>query len=245
MKLKVLGVGVDNLSRDELNCEISRAVDDQDKKLVLHVNIFAMNLAKRLQWFKDLLNSADIVFCDGEGVRVGAKILKKKIPEKITYNRWIWNLAEISEIRDFSWYIVGSEENTINRAEEILKKKYPNLSIVGKRNGFFNTESDYHTLIHDINNKKPNILILGMGMPIQERFYLKYFKDLEINIGLTGGAVFEYVAGKAKMTPNIFYKLKLEWFYRFLQEPKRLFKRYFIGNPAFFLRILLERYKRV
>ncbi|WP_421874983.1 WecB/TagA/CpsF family glycosyltransferase [Marinoscillum sp.] len=204
-----------------------------------------MNIANTLDWFKSFLNNADVNFCDGEGVRIAGQILGQKIPEKITYNRWIWQLAERSSRKGHSWFIIGSEAPTIAAAFSVLKKKYPKLDLLDCHDGFIKDEKTLRELKYKINELKPDLLILGMGMPFQEDFLIKNANELDFGIALTGGAVFEYISGNAKMTPEIFYKLKMEWFYRFMQEPGRLFKRYFVGNFVFFLRVFRRKLRKI
>ncbi len=238
---ELLGVRITNLSSQELNNAILNAAkQDMARKLVLNVNVHAMNIAYSNRDFRDLLNSAYINFCDGDGVRLAGKLCGIHIKEKITYNRWIWDLSEFCEKHELSYYLIGSSQETIKEAANVLNTKYPNLRIVGLRNGYFENEDDLHTTLKDINSKKPNLLILGMGMPVQEKWLSENMNKIDFNVALTGGAVFEYVSGNSKITPDIYFKLKLEWFYRFIQEPKRLFKRYFIGNPLFLMRVLLK-----
>jgi len=237
-KVSVLGIQISNLSSDELNQQILKCVASHRKSLVLNVNIHAMNMADKYPWFKQLLNSAEIVFCDGDGVRLGAKLLGVQIKEKITFNRWIWSFAEFSQTHGISWYCIGSNDKVIQASITKLETLFPSLIIKGYRNGFFTTEKDSRRTVDDINSKKPDVILLGMGMPLQENWLLANWQSTEATIALTGGAVFEYVSGTTKMTPNIFFKFKLEWFYRFVHEPRRLFKRYFIGNFWFMFRVL-------
>lgn len=235
--VNLLGVRIHSLTMDDLNEYLVNAVRAGEKCTLANVNINAMNLAYENPWFLKFLNESAINFCDGEGVRLGAKMKGKEIIEKITYNRWIWSLAELSQREGLTWYLLGATEKSISKAVKILKEKFPALEIVGYHNGFIDSET-LPELLSDIRKKSPNILCLGMGMPLQEKFLIDYSEQINYNIALTGGAVFDYISGEFKMTPDIFYKLKLEWFYRFINDPKRLFKRYFIGIPLFFLRLL-------
>jgi N-acetylglucosaminyldiphosphoundecaprenol N-acetyl-beta-D-mannosaminyltransferase len=234
-----LGINITNLSVAELNEAILKSVKANNlRQLILNVNIHAMNIAYENSWFGNLLNSAFINFCDGDGVRLGAKLLGKNIKEKITYNRWIWEFARFCEIHDLSFYMIGSKQKTIDEAVKVLKKRYPKLDVKGWRNGFFIDDFDTKSCLDEINKKKPNIILLGMGMPFQEKWFMENMHSIHFNIGLTGGAVFEYISGNVTMTPKILYNLKLEWLFRFIMEPKRLFRRYFIGNPLFLWRII-------
>ena len=94
----ILGCKISIITLSELNNYIISKVKDNVKEAVLNVNINCINLAQKYGWIKDLLNNTNIVFCDGDGVRLGAAIMGINIPEKITYNRWIWKLADISSI---------------------------------------------------------------------------------------------------------------------------------------------------
>ncbi|NQZ75378.1 MAG: WecB/TagA/CpsF family glycosyltransferase [Ekhidna sp.] len=236
-KVDLLGIKISNLTTSDLNNEIKCIIDEKRKEHVLNVNINAMNIAYSNKWFKDLLNSAAINFCDGDGVRLGAMLRGKKIKEKITYNKWIWALAEFSLVHGYTWYLLGGRPEVIEKANKTLCDKYPDLKILGYHHGYVD-KSRHDEIIGEIKEKKPNILCLGMGMPKQERFLMEHDDDLSYNIVLTGGAVFDYVSGEFKMTPELFTRLKLEWFFRFLQQPKRLFKRYFFGNFFFLFRVI-------
>ena len=237
-KIELLGVGISNVTVEELNAELLKIIRAEGHEHILNVNVHAMNIAAGNRWFKQFLNEAKINFCDGDGVRLAAKYSGKHIAEKITYNRYIYELAAFSSKHGLSWYILGASETTIKNAFKVLGEKYPELNVVGYHHGFLRDSNIIQGVIDDINEKKPNILILGMGMPLQEEFLHKHSKSMTFNAAFTGGAVFEYVAGEAKMTPDIFYRLKLEWFYRFCQEPGRLFTRYFFGNFYFLFRVL-------
>lgn len=239
--VELLGIKIHSLKVAELIDAIGEIAVQKRKCIFTHVNIHAMNIAAKNSVFKNFLNNADINFCDGDGVRLGAVLQNKHIVEKITYNRFIYKLAAYSQDNNLSWYILGSKPGVTEIAEEKLNLQFPTLNIAGHHHGYINEEKVKAQVIEDIHRCQPNILILGMGMPYQERFLEENMEALSFNVALTGGAVFEYVSGKARMTPSIYYKLKLEWFYRFMHEPKRLFNRYVIGNPAFIIRVLVDK----
>ena len=240
---QILGCKVSDCTTDQLNDYILSIVQQNKKEMVLNVNINCINLAQKNQWLKDLLNKTNIVFCDGDGVRIGAKIKGIHIPEKITYNRWIWQLAELSAKNKLSWFLFGGKDEVVKESSTILSNKYLGLNISGYHSGYFDFSKDSKEIIEQINKAKPNILVLGMGMPRQEKWIIKNFDKLDVNIVLTGGAVFDYITGKAKMTPDFYYKYKIEWLYRFINDPVRLFSRYILGNPVFLFRVLLEKLK--
>lgn len=235
----ITGVKVTSCSRDELNEYICRVAREGRKEVIPNVNIHCLNIAWKNRWFREFLNSCKLVFCDGDGVRLAATLLGKLIEEKITYNRWIWNIAQVSATENLTWYLLGSREDVVARAAETLMRVVPDLKIVGFHSGYWESESGSAEVVARINRCSPHILVVGMGMPLQEAWLQKNLSDLRINVALTGGAVWEYVAGEAHTTPTLFYVLKLEWLFRMLQEPRRLWRRYLVGIPLFGYRMAL------
>ncbi len=236
--INLLGIKISNVTCQELDQHILNYSRENKKGMFLNVNIYAMNFAHRYAWFRELLNSSPIVFCDGDGVRFGARILGMNIKEKITYNRWVWQLLELCAEHRLSIYFLGAAPASIDKSVQKIHSLYPKLQIKGYHHGYISTESESKSIINEINVLRPNVLLVGMGMPIQERWLKDNFHVLQINVALTGGAVFDYISGVAKMTPDLFYNFHLEWLYRWLHEPQRLFFRYAIGNPWFLLRVL-------
>ncbi len=244
--IKIFGIKIDLTNSQEILNEIKYDAQSNQKCLIANVNINAMNIAYTNLKMKNFLNSAKINFVDGDGVNLGAKILNLPAGPKVTYDWWIWELAKFSEKNDLSWYILGAKHSSLQKAVNKLKNKFPNLIIAGYHDGYFNKNGkENETIINEINYCKPNILLMAMGMPMQEEWLYDNWNKININTALTGGAVVDYISGDFKSTPKIFRKLKLEWFFRFLQKPKYLFKRYFLGNPLFVFRVLLEKYQTI
>lgn len=135
---------------------------------------------------------------------------------------------------------VKGKERCLEKAIDALEGKFPNLKISGIHSGSFNGQPEIDSGMSDINLKKPNMLVLGMGKPLREEWLMEYLSKLHINIDLTGCPVFDYISGNAKMNPDVFYNDKLEWLYRYMCESRRLFKCYVIGNPLFFFRLFVH-----
>ena len=237
-----LGLNLHPVSADEVHEFIGKVIRDRQKAIVLHLNIYGVNLALELKWMKDFFNESQLVFCDGDGVRWGTRLLGLPVPPKITYDRWIWQLADFCEKKHFRLFFLGGKPSVASLAVERLREKYPGLEVVGVRHGYFEKEgSENEDIIAEINRQKPDILIVGLGMPIQEKWLMDNWEKIDANIFLTGGAVFDYASGKAKRAPRWMIRLQLEWLFRLLQEPRRLFLRYAIGIPYFLFRVILEK----
>ena len=237
-RISLLGIQITDCTTSELNDYICDTIASGRREAILNVNAHCMNLAWTLPWLRTYLNQTDVVFCDGDGVRLGARLAGKRIREKITYSRWIWSIAAVSASCGHRWYFVGGRPGVAKEAADRLRARFPSLQIVGCHPGYFAGPDEVERLIADINRQAPHILMLGMGMPVQEAWLADHLSCLRVNVALTGGAVFDYVSGRRRITPDVFRRLKLEWLYRWLEEPRRLFWRYAAGNPLFMARVL-------
>ena len=243
--LSLLGIPIHPVGVDEVHEFIKKVITQKAKALILNVNVYAANLALQYPWFRDFFNEAQLVFCDGEGVQWGLKLLGMKPPPKITYDRWFWQLAEFCVRQDYSLYFLGSKPGVAQEAAERLREKFPSLKIVGIQDGYFSkTGEENERIVDDINRKKPDILTVGFGMPAQEKWLSENWKRIDAHVFLDGGAVFDCVSGMLARPPAWMIRMHMEWFFRFLQQPGRRFVRYFIGIPYFFLHVLLEKLKR-
>ncbi len=242
--INILGVQVHPLTVDQLHEELAQLIETDAHAEVLHVNVHGMNLSADNPWLRDYLNQAEIVFCDGAGIILGARILGQHIPERITYADWMWQLAEFAAARGYSFYFLGAKPGIAQTAADRMIARFPELKIVGVRDGYFNKDNghpDNEAVLADINAARPNILIVGMGMPMQERWLLDNWNRIDANIALTGGAVFDYISGDLKRAPTWMTDNGLEWLGRLLIEPRRLWQRYIVGNPVFLARVIRER----
>lgn len=243
-RVDVLGVGVDPLTVSELHAEIERFVREEGHALVFNVNAHGLNLCYRNAPLRKLFNSAEIVFCDGVGVMLAARMLGERIPERITYADWMWELAAFAERAGFSLYFLGGRPGFAEATKGRLEKQFPGLRVVGVRHGYFDRTTgspENEEVIREINEAAPDILIVGFGMPLQEFWLGENWDRVQARVALTGGAVFGYVSGKLVRGPEVLVHNGFEWLARLLVEPRRLWRRYIIGNPLFVLRVVLQR----
>ena len=135
-----------------------------------------------------------------------------------------------------------SKEELLNSIQTLIRNNnYPSLMLSANVHSI-NLAQKY-SWIKKINNLKPDILVVGFGMPLQEKWILNNQEKLLVKVIMTGGNCFRYISGKEKRAPIWMRKYGMEWFFRFIQEPRRLFKRYLIGNPLFFIRIFFDKFK--
>lgn len=242
--VRILGVNVDRVRVGELHELLASFIDKNERALVLNANVHCLNLAAEHVWLREFLNGAEVVFCDGAGVAVGARMLGHKMPPRITYADWMWQLAEFCVEREYTLYFLGAKPGVAEKAAARLQETFPSLRVIGTQHGYFDHQPDSHensAVIDAINELRPNILVLGFGMPLQERWLMENWHRLNVNIALTGGAVFDYISGELKRAPEWMTDNGLEWLGRLLIEPGRLWRRYLVGNPRFLWRVLQER----
>lgn len=247
-RVKVLGVGVDPLTVEDLHAEIGRLVRGGRGGLVLNVNAHCLNLCYEDPALRAFFNGAEVVFCDGAGVMLAAKVLGGRIPARITYADWAWQLAAFAAAEGFSLFFLGARPGVARAAAERLKERHPDLKIAGVRHGYFDHSAgspQSEAVVDDINAAAPDILLVGLGMPLQERWLMENRERIDAGAVLTGGAVFDYVSGRLSRGPRLLTRNGFEWLARLLAEPRRLWRRYLLGNPVFVLRVLRQRLRAV
>jgi len=242
---QIFGVNVKGITVKQLHLLMAQIIQSKKQERILNVNVHGLNLAYEEKWFRDFLNSAEIVFCDGAGVRLGARLLGYNLSPRITYADWAWQLAEFAESHGFTLFFLGAKPGVAEKAATKLKEHHPNLQIVGIHHGYFDKtpgSSENEAVIDQINAVNPNILLVGFGMPLQEKWLLNNWDKIDANIALTGGAVFDYISGELRRGPKWMTDHGFEWLARLIIEPRRLWKRYIIGNPLFLWRVLKQRF---
>ena len=240
----VLGVRVHTLSLEDVIGHILRTVDEGNRAIVAYANVHAINLAFGHAEFRGFLNSADVVFCDGQGLRLGARLAGLRIPNRFTPPDWIHQLASECAKRGFSIYLLGARPGVATQAARRLERDVPGLRICGTHHGYFDKAPGHvenEQVIEAINAARPSILVVGFGMPLQELWLNRNWRRLNANVALPAGALLDYLAGGVPRAPRWLTDRGFEWLARLLIEPRRLWSRYLIGNPLFLGRVLLNR----
>jgi N-acetylglucosaminyldiphosphoundecaprenol N-acetyl-beta-D-mannosaminyltransferase len=184
-----------------------------------------------------LFLASDLINADGMPLVFASQILSDhKLPERVATTDLIYEVAEIAQGCGTTFYLLGGTTAVIERAAQHLHELYPRLKILGYRNGYFNPEDEADT-VSAINDARPDILWLGLGVPAEQRFALRN-RDRLRGVGLikTSGGLFDFLSGKNRRAPDWMQAAGLEWAYRIYLEPKRLVGRYIRTNPhALFL----------
>jgi len=243
-RVSVLGVRVSVLRVSQLLSLIEETILNRQRARLINVNIYGMNMAYGLPWFRTFLNQSEFVLCDGFGVKWGARLLGHQLPERFTPPDWLPPLAELACRQNFTFFLLGNRPGIAERATTHLQQSFPKLQVVGTHHGYFDKTLGHpsnEAVVQTIQVARPNILFVGFGMPQQERWVLENWDRLPVNIVVTVGALFDYIADETPRGPRWMTDHGLEWLSRLLIEPRRLWKRYVLGNPLFLWRIFKQR----
>lgn len=242
--INILGVKTGVQSLPELIEFIAQSINANQKVVIQYLNIHAINLAQKHPWFKSFLNQADMTYCDGYGLRLAARILGVSLPDRYTIPDWFPELAAHCNQNGHSIYILGARPGVAEIAAENLQIKAPGLKILGTYHGYFIKElhsSENQRVIAMINQANPDILAIGFGMPLQEKWLLDNWGGLNCRVAIPMGAAIDYLAGKTPRAPRWLTDHGLEWLGRLVIEPRRLWKRYLLGIPFFYYNVLKQR----
>lgn len=209
------------------------------RRVIYYANANTLNLATRDAEYHHILCSADLIYADGISMVWSSQLLGGCRLQKLTSADWIFDLAAGAAAQGSRWYLLGGKPGVAGRAAECLLSHCPSLTIVGTCDGFFMTRTVAQVL-QEISECKPNIVLVGMGAPLQERWIATHAPILADGVWWGVGALFDYLAGDERRVPSGLKRLGLEWFWRMLQDPAGKWRRYLIGNPVFMLRVFLQ-----
>lgn len=205
-------------------------------RFVTYANPHCLNLSRKDPAYREALRSADVVYADGAGTVWASRALGHPCPERVTASDFLKDFVKRAEGEGVSFFLLGGHPGTAERMAEGLKALAPGLRIAGTQHGFI-SEADDEAVIARVNASKPSILLLGMSVPKQEIWLAKHRNRLKVPLLWCVGGAFDFYSGRTRRAPPWVVRIHMEWFYRFLQEPGRMWKRYFIGNFTFISRV--------
>lgn len=214
------------------------------KLTVANYNVHSFNLSMQMPWFYNFLQGAEITHCDSVGILKAIQYLGLKLPlqYRASYSLLMPQLLEHCDRYGFSVFLLGAKPECSKAAIAQLRQRYPNIRVDGHHGYFDMKDPQQNTrVVQQINRAKPNVLVVGMGMPIQENWIRQNRHQLDTNVIMPGGAIIDRLSGKVPDCPELLSNLGLEWLYRLCREPKRLAARYLLGNTAFVFHIALAK----
>jgi N-acetylglucosaminyldiphosphoundecaprenol N-acetyl-beta-D-mannosaminyltransferase len=242
---ELFDVGVQTAPPADLLRRILGYAERGEHRRVTYVNAHVLNQSATNPELRHALLAADLVYCDGYGVRLAAKAIGLPVPHRMTGADWVWGLAALAEEKGVSLYLLGSDPGAAAEAAAGLRRWYPRLEVRGTHHGYFGIDSPHNErVLEHIAEHRPDILLVGMGTPQQELWVDRYCDRVEADVIWTVGALFDYISGRMPRAPHWMADHGLEWIFRLAMEPRRMWRRYLLGNPAFLWRVWQERGRR-
>lgn len=232
-RIKFMNTCIDNLTMSETLNEIDKLIQKKICSYVVTPNVDHIVRLEKDEELQKVYKNASLILTDGKPLIWISKWYKTPIKEKISGSDLFPKMCELAANKNYTMYLLGAAEGVADTAAKNLMKKYPGLNVVGTYSppfGFEKNEQEMNKIKTQIQEVHPDILIVGLGCPKQEKFMYYHCKELGVPISFGLGASIDFEAGNIKRAPKWMSNHGLEWLYRFSKEPKRLFKRYFVDD---------------
>ncbi len=241
MRKSFLGLNIDIVNKYEALKICSKFFKSDNYNGIYFINSHCYNLSRKNSKYREAINNNELVLNDGIGMKIGMKLFNMNEKENMNGTDFIPEIIKLATTLNKNIYLLGGKPGVVDQVDKNLKKSFIGCKVVGMHHGYFNKEEE-KKIIEEINNKKVDLLIVGMGVPIQE-IWLAENKHLfkTVKIGVAGGAILDFLSERISRAPKVIRSLKLEWLYRLILEPKRLWKRYLIGNLQFIYYMIIEK----
>jgi len=240
LRIKFLKYALDDLSFNETVDKAVELISSDTTHQHVVLNAAKIVLMEKDKELADIVNSCDLISADGMSIVWASRLLGKKLKERVAGIDLMQKLLEIADKNRYRIFLFGAEEEVVKSVSNRIREKYKNLIVAGYRNGYYKKEEESE-IIKQINESESQIVFVGFSSPNKEFFLNRHKHSLKVPFCMGVGGSFDVIAGKYKRAPKWMQKAGLEWFYRYIQEPGRLWKRYTINNFLFVMVVL--RYK--
>ncbi|MEL6167493.1 MAG: WecB/TagA/CpsF family glycosyltransferase [Pseudomonadota bacterium] len=219
----------------EQTAAVTAMLDRPGRTTAAFLNAHCVNSAARDKTYTRALRAADYLLPDGSGISLAAKMTGQKLTANLNGTDLCRPLCEEAARRGLSVYLLGARPGVAERAARKMILKVPGLRIAGTRDGYFD-EADSAAVIEGINASGADIVMVAMGVPLQDVWLYRHRRQINAQLAMGVGALFDFEAGEVSRAPKALRKAGLEWTWRLAIEPKRMFNRYVVGNPLFVAR---------
>ena len=234
----VLGIPVDAVTMAEAVEKVGRFIEKGGKHVIFTPNAEIIMQAQRDPELKDILKNADMLTADGAGVVLASGMLGNRLPEKVSGVDLVQEIFRTFASKGLRCFLFGARPGVAEEAAVNIIKDNPGIVVAGCRNGYFSDE-ECDEIIAEINKSAPDILLVALGAPKQEKWISKHLDKLDVKVCIGVGGTLDVLSGKVRLAPEFFRKSGLEWFYRLCREPRRAKRK--LDLPRFMLRVIQAR----
>ena len=243
-KQALLNTYINNMTMSETITEIEKMIASDKKSYVVAINVDVVMKIENDPYLKKIVDNSDMVLVDCKPLVWISKMHGKPLKAKISGSDLVPHLCKKAAQKKYSIFIIGGKDGIANQAKKRLEETFPDIQIVGTYAppmGFERDEVELNKINSIISEKKPDLLFACFGCPKQEKWIYENISKYDAKVSVCAGATVDFLAGNIKRAPRWMSEYGLEWFYRFLQEPKRLFRRYFVDDVKIIK--LIRKYK--
>jgi N-acetylglucosaminyldiphosphoundecaprenol N-acetyl-beta-D-mannosaminyltransferase len=238
-RIEMMGCQIDNLSMEETLQTVEGFIKSGKPHQHVVVNVDKLVKASNDPDLRRIINDCALVNVDGMPVVWASRLIGKPLKERVAGVDLFESLMKRSADKGWRVYLLGAREDVVSGVKQIYEKKYPGLVVAGYRNGYWEPAEEAG-VVEQIKDAKADLLFVAISSPKKEHFLGRYQAEMKIPFAMGVGGTFDVAVGKVRRAPLWMQSSGLEWFYRFLQEPRRMFKRYFIEDMAFFWLLIKE-----
>ncbi len=236
----ILGVAFNNITHKEAVELVCSYLDGNDKKMIFTPNPeFVMEALSNAEFMK-ILSEGDLLVPDGIGIIIASKILGRPLKERVAGCDLVHDVFDKIKTSEKTVYFLGGGKGVAETAKLKMEQRYKGIKIVGVHDGYFN-ENEEKLIIEEINRLKPDLVLVGIGFPKQEKWIYEHKDILNAKAFIGIGGSIDIMSGNVKRAPDIFIKLGLEWFYRLIKQPSRFFRM--LKLPLFLLTVFKTKIK--
>jgi N-acetylglucosaminyldiphosphoundecaprenol N-acetyl-beta-D-mannosaminyltransferase len=236
---RILGVPFNNVTPSEAEKLVFGYINDENSKAVVYTpNPEMVMAAQKDAEFMKILNASTLTVPDGIGIVYGSKLTKNPIKQRVAGYDLVQGVFDLMKNTDKTVYFLGGAPGVTDAAKAEMEKKHKGLKVVGTENGYFDDVRE-KDIIADINAKKPDLLLVGIGFPRQEKWIYNHINELKsVKAAIGVGGSFDVMSGNTKRAPMFFQKFGLEWFYRLITQPTRAGRM--LQLPVFMLTVIFK-----
>ena len=238
-KISFLGLRFDNLSISEALERIHQYIEERTPRKICTVNVTLLMWARKNAFLHRVYDSSDITGVDGMAIYYASKLFGIPFKDSISASLLFYPLLEHADKNNLSIYLVGAAPDVIGKAAKNIATEYPGIDIAGYHHGYFDINQP-DALVNDIREKSPDILFVGMSSPLKEQFIDSQLDAMNVPVNIGVGGMLDIAAGEVSFAPDWIRKLCLEWLYRLLQEPRRMWRRQVTTLVPFVFLVLQE-----
>lgn len=242
-RIEMMGCQIDNLTMNETLQKIDGFIQNGRPQQHVVVNVDKLVKAHRDADLRRIINECALINADGMPVVWASRLLGKGLKERVAGIDLFEALMKRSAEQGWRVFLLGAKEEVVSAVKDLYQNRYPGLTVAGYRNGYWRPEEE-RGIVEEIKSAHADLLFVAISSPKKEQFLGTYQEEMKVPFAMGVGGTFDVAVGKLKRAPLWMQRSGLEWFYRFLQEPRRMFKRYFIDDVAFLWLLVKEGARR-